>query len=96
MFNKPAAFLFVITILVVLFPVNFNPLYAQVHTAVPFLLINSSPEASGQGGASISRITDDPYAINFNPAHLGFSSIQTNTMISFYPRHKSFCLRSSN
>jgi len=56
-----------------------------VSTAVPFLLINSSPDANGQGCTSISRISDDPYAINFNPAHLGLSSTQTNAMFSFYP-----------
>ncbi len=56
-----------------------------VSTAVPFLEINSSPEANAQGCTSISRISDDPYAINFNPAHLGFSSEQTNVTYSFYP-----------
>ena len=56
-----------------------------VSTAVPFLLINPSPEANGQGCTSISRISDDPYAINLNPAHLGLSSTQTNAMFSFYP-----------
>jgi hypothetical protein len=56
-----------------------------VTTAVPFLLISSSPEANGQGCTSVSRISDDPYAINYNPAHLGFSSAQTNVMFSFYP-----------
>lgn len=54
-------------------------------TAVPFLLISSSPEANGQGCTSVSRISDDPYAINFNPAHLGLSSAQSNAMFSFYP-----------
>ena len=54
-------------------------------TAVPFLLFNQSPEANAQGCTSVSRITDDAYAINFNPAHLGFSSAQTNAMFSFYP-----------
>jgi hypothetical protein len=58
---------------------------SAIATAVPFLLINPSPDANGQGCTSISRISDDPYAINLNPAHLGFSSIQTNTMFSFYP-----------
>ncbi|MBN1397014.1 MAG: hypothetical protein JXA06_03180 [Bacteroidetes bacterium] len=54
-------------------------------TAVPFLLISPSPEANGQGCTSVSRISDDPYAIYFNPAHLGISSIQNNVMFSFYP-----------
>jgi hypothetical protein len=54
-------------------------------TAFPFLLINPSPDANGQGCTSISGVSDDPYAINLNPAHLGFSSTQTNVMFSFYP-----------
>lgn len=56
-----------------------------VTTGVPFLLISPSPEANGQGCNSVSRITDDPFAINFNPAHLGLSSFQNYIMISFYP-----------
>jgi hypothetical protein len=56
-----------------------------VTTAVPFLLINQSPEANGQGCTSVSRPTVDPFAINFNPAHLGYSSTQTNVIFSFFP-----------
>jgi hypothetical protein len=56
-----------------------------VPTAAEFLLTNPSPEANAQGGTSVSRITDDAYAISFNPAHLGFSSAQSNATFSFYP-----------
>jgi hypothetical protein len=54
-----------------------------ISTAVPFLLISSSPEANGQGTTSVSRQTDDPYVVNDNPAHLG--GMQNNFSISFYP-----------
>ena len=54
-----------------------------VTTAVPFLLISSSPEANGQGTASVSRQTDDPFSVNYNPAHLG--GMQNNFSVSFYP-----------
>jgi hypothetical protein len=52
-------------------------------TAVPFLLNSSSPESNGQGTASVSRQTDDPFVVNFNPAHLG--GMQNNFSVSFYP-----------
>ena len=54
-----------------------------ISTAVPFLLISSSPESNGQGTASVSRQTDDPFVVNFNPAHLG--GMQNNFSVSFYP-----------
>ena len=56
-----------------------------VSTAVPFLLISTSPEANGQGGTSVSRMTNDNYAVMTNPAHLGLFSLQSNASISFYP-----------
>jgi hypothetical protein len=74
-----------IFILIQLISAVANSQTTTITTAVPFLLINPSPEANGQGCTSISRISDDPYAINFNPAHLGLSSTQTNAMFSFYP-----------
>jgi hypothetical protein len=62
-----------------------NSQTSVITTAVPFLQISSSPEANGQGCTSVSRISNDPYAINYNPAHLGFSSNQSNVTFSFYP-----------
>lgn len=56
-----------------------------VTTSVPFLLISPSPEGNGQGTTSVSRITDDPYAVIYNPAHLGLANVQTNIMFAFYP-----------
>jgi hypothetical protein len=85
MFYKPAVSQIVLTVLVVLLIVCCDPVFGQISTAVPFLLISPSPEANGQGCSSISRITDDPYAINTNPAHLGLSGFQNNVMLSFYP-----------
>jgi hypothetical protein len=77
----------IFTSLFILIVVNSATAISQysITTAVPFLLISQSPEANGQGCTSVSRISDDPYAINFNPAHLGISSTQTNVMLSFYP-----------
>jgi hypothetical protein len=59
--------------------------FGQITTAVPFLLISTSPEANGQGSTSVSRMTDDNYSIITNPAHLGLLSLQSNASISFYP-----------
>jgi hypothetical protein len=71
--------LFIGAIILFLFPFS---IFAQ-STAVPFLLISSSPEANGQGTTSVSRQTDDPFVVNYNPAHLG--GIQNNFSFSFYP-----------
>jgi len=74
---------FFILILLVSSAANSQP--TVITTAVPFLQISPSPEANGQGCTSVSRTSDDPYAINYNPAHLGISSNQSNVMFSFYP-----------
>lgn len=75
---------FVMMTTLVLF--SFNTL-AQT-TAVPFLLISSSPESNGQGTTSVSRQTDDPFVVNYNPAHLG--GMQNNFSVSFYPTKTSW------
>jgi hypothetical protein len=65
-----------------------NSVFSQeevVTTSVPFLLINPSADANGQGNASISRIADDPFAIILNPAQLGFSDKRINAVFAFYP-----------
>ncbi len=77
-----------LTLIVVLIQLISTPANSQstvITTAVPFLQISPSPEANGQGCTSVSRTSDDPFAIYFNPAHLGISSIQSNIMFSFYP-----------
>jgi hypothetical protein len=56
-----------------------------ISTAAEFLLIAPSPETNAQGTSSVSRITDDAYAVHFNPAQLGFSSTQTNATFACYP-----------
>lgn len=53
-------------------------------TSVPFLLFNPSPEGNGQGAITVARMSDDPYAVISNPAHLGMSSAQTNVAFGFY------------
>jgi hypothetical protein len=81
-YNKALTLIF---ILIQLISTAANSQTTAITTAVPFLLISPSPEANGQGCTSVSRISDDPYAIYFNPAHLGLSSTQSNAMFSFYP-----------
>jgi len=44
-------------------------------TAVPFLLISSSPEGNGMGGATASTPTDDALATISNPGQLGLFSL---------------------
>jgi hypothetical protein len=74
-------------ILILLLISNYFIALAQVtmRVGVPHLLISASPESNGQGCTSVSRITDDPFAINSNPAHLGISSFKTGGIIGFYP-----------
>jgi hypothetical protein len=81
-YNKALTLIF---ILIQLISTAANSQTTTITTAVPFLLISPSPEANGQGCTSVSKISDDPYAIYFNPAHLGLSSAQSNVMFSFYP-----------
>ena len=75
--NNKGKSLFIAPTMLFLFSCN---ILAQ---AVPFLLISSSPEANGQGTASVSRQTDDPFVVNYNPAHL--CEMQYNFSFSFYP-----------
>ncbi|HVN47243.1 MAG TPA: hypothetical protein VMU30_00330 [Bacteroidota bacterium] len=67
-----------------------------VTTVVPSLEISPSPEANGQGETSVSRITDDPYAVNSNPAHLGFLGSQPFLSASFYPSKTQWLPGSGN
>jgi hypothetical protein len=87
MINKTGVYIILVSIFITSLFICFETTFGQSvpSTAVPFLLINPSPDANGQGCTSISRVSDDPYAINLNPAHLGLSSAQTNAMFSFYP-----------
>ncbi len=52
-------------------------LFAQVFTS---LRIPSNAEMMGMGFASVAHITDNPSAINFNPAHLGLQSLNNNVI----------------
>ena len=50
--------------------------YTQViTTAVPFLMISTSPEGNGMAGISSSVITSDPFAMMANPGQLGFQTL---------------------
>jgi hypothetical protein len=50
--------------------------YTQViTTAVPFMMISTSPEGNGMAGISSSVITSDPFAMMANPGQLGFQTL---------------------
>ncbi|MGA2625330.1 MAG: hypothetical protein ABSF91_15865 [Bacteroidota bacterium] len=51
---------------------------AQGESAVPFLLISPSAEASGMGETSVALVTDDPLGPMTNPAHLGMLSLENH------------------
>jgi hypothetical protein len=53
-----------------------NMSYTQViTTAVPFLMVSTSPEGNGMAGISSSVITSDPFAMMANPGQVGFQSL---------------------
>lgn len=58
----------------------------QGETAVPFLLITSSPEGNGMGGISASLITDNAMAANSNPAQVGLFGLRGHLNAGFYTR----------
>jgi hypothetical protein len=49
--------------------------FAQGSSAVPFLLISSSPEGNGMGGTAASTPSDDALATISNPGQLGLFSL---------------------
>jgi hypothetical protein len=60
-------------------------LHAQGETAVPFLLIPSSPEGNGMGGIIGTTPTENPMAATANPGQLGLMSLNNIASIGFYP-----------
>ena len=58
----------------------------RVHsqTALPWLLVQPSPELNGMAGAFTALPTDDPYGSYYNPAQIGNFSRNTNFAAHFY------------
>ena len=54
-----------------------SPSFAQGTSAVPFLLISSSPEGNGMGGTAASTPSDDALATISNPGQLGLFSLNS-------------------
>lgn len=59
-------------------------LFAQGGTAVPFLLIDSSPEGNGMGGTAASMQSDDALAAIANPGQLGLFSLNNGLNAEMY------------
>jgi hypothetical protein len=72
----------ILTILLVFSP----PSYGQGETAVPFLLITSSPEGNGMGGISGSVPTNSALALLANPGQLGFLTLDNYFAGAAYTR----------
>ena len=53
-------------------------------TALPWLLVQPSPELNGMAGAFTALPTDDPYGSYYNPAQIGNFSRNTNFAAHFY------------
>ena len=68
-------------IFLVLVPYN---LYSQGESALPFLLITSSPEGNGMAGISASVLTDNAMASIANPGQLGLQSLTNFLSASTY------------
>ncbi len=58
--------------------------FSQGETAVPFLLIGSSPEANGMGRISGSMMTNNAMAIIDNPGQIGFQSLDNYFNTAFF------------
>lgn len=57
---------------------------AQGGSALPFLLIHSSPEANAYGNAASSVMSTNAIAVIANPAHLGIFGLENYFGVSFY------------
>lgn len=71
----------VLLVLSFLFITKINS-YSQFGSALPFLLMNSSPSATAMGDIGVAFNPDDAYNIAFNPAHLGALSKKHNFLAS--------------
>jgi len=77
--SRKSSFLFLVFAVIVT-----TNIFAQGETAVPFLLINPSPNLNGMAGAFNSLPTDDIYGSYYNPAQLGNFSRNKNLSIGFF------------
>lgn len=59
--------------------------FAQGEAAVPFLLLNPSPSLSAMGQTGTALPTEDPSGFIWNPAQLGYNSLNNNLSFIFYP-----------
>lgn len=59
--------------------------FAQGEAAVPFLLIQPSPSLSAMGATGTALPTEDPFGFLWNPAQLGYTSLNNNLSFIFYP-----------
>jgi hypothetical protein len=59
--------------------------FAQGEAAVPFLLLNPSPSLSAMGATGAALPTNDPFGFLWNPAQLGYNSLNNNLSFIFYP-----------
>ncbi len=69
-------------ILLILTIVISHQLHSQ--TAVPWLLVQPSPELNGMAGAYTALPTDDPYGSYYNPAQIGNFGRHENFAVHFY------------
>src|ERR1043166_2509130 len=70
--------------LVLLALIPFNVMFSQGLTAVPFLLIPSSPDGNGMGGINGSVLTDNAMAMIANPGQLGVQSLDSYFRTAIY------------
>ncbi len=63
---------------------NWN-IFPQGEAAIPFLMLPVSPSSMAMGGTGTAIPNDDPLAVLYNPAQLGFSSRTNNLSFIFYP-----------
>ncbi|QQS35046.1 MAG: hypothetical protein IPM56_12370 [Ignavibacteriales bacterium] len=60
-------------------------IFPQGEAAIPFLMLPVSPSSMAMGGTGTALPNDDPLAVLYNPAQLGFSSRTNNLSFIFYP-----------
>lgn len=63
---------------------SFSPLHAQGQSALPFLLIPSSPDANAWGHVATAVVSNNPIATITNPAQLGMFSFENHIAASLY------------
>lgn len=78
---KTSLFAFLIAVEILLFPTQSR---SQGETAVPFLLITTSPEGNGMAGTTASQPTTDAFATIANPGQLGLISLRNLFNASTY------------